>query len=451
MRISILDTTLRDGEQGRQFSFELEEKLRVCQKLDEFGIDYIEAGWPASNPRDAEFFQAARRFPLRHARLTAFGYVRHKLHPVDRDPQVVALLAAETPAVSVAADCRGLTAESHLIDRAAETIHYLYERGREVIFDASHFFEAYTDRPEDLVRLLVQSGQAGASILCLADTFGGTDTIRLARVCAEVRRALPSAILGIHAHNDLGLAAANTLAAVQEGFTHVQGCVNGYGEGCGNADLCPVIATLELKLGHETIGRDRLPRLAELSRFVAEAAGMPLREDQPWVGRRARTPWQRPGGAGPHFREGVAPDFEPFRVLRMEVSTRTAGQNQTQTQASVTVEVNGAAFAATSEGEGPIHALDRALKQCIAPIWPQVNDLELVNYTLRVLETQRGTAALARVLIEWRSREKNFCTVGVSENLILASWMALLDAAQVEIASAEGMAVPALAPQYWGV
>jgi hypothetical protein len=448
MRISILDTSLRDGEQGQQVFFSVEAKRRVCARLDEFGIDYVEAGAPGSDPKDAAFFREARSLELKHARLVAFGFIRHKAHPIAGDPQVRALLEAESPVVALSANCLEMLEDPRVLDRAAETVAYFYERGREVIFDASHFFALYGQRQEDALRLLRAAKEAGAAVLCLCDTHGATDTLRLAGICAEVRKALPGT-LGIHAHNDMGLAVANTLAAVQEGFTHVQGSVNGYGEGCGLADLIAVIATLELRLGHEAVGRERISRLGELARFVAEAGGAPDRADQPFVGRRARTPWPKQQ-AGAFFRESAAPDLEPFRVLSMEAATRVAGQNQTQTVATLTVEVNGMALSATCEGDGPIHALDQALKQCLSPVWPSVRELELVHYHLRVLEEHKGTAALARVFMEWKVGGRVFCTVGVSENLILASWTALLDAAQLALAGSIDRTAP-VASQDWAV
>jgi isopropylmalate/homocitrate/citramalate synthase len=450
MRISILDTSLRDGEQGHQVYFTVESKQRVCQKLDEFGIDLIEAGAPGSNPKDAQFFRESRHLTLSHARLVAFGFVRHRSHPVAEDPQVRALLDSEARVIAVSANCLELREDRQLIARAAETVEYLYSRGREVIFDASHFFEAYAAEPGDALRFLSAAKEAGAEVICLCDTLGQTDTVRLANVCSEVRRAIPGT-LGIHAHNDMGLAVANTLAAVQEGFTHVQGSVNGYGEGCGLADLIAVIATLELRLGHEAVGRERLAKLGELSRFVAEAGGAPERADQPWVGRRARLSGR---GLGPEtvlFREGAAPDFTPFRVLSMEVSTRIAGQNRTQTQASVTVEVRGAALSATCEAEGPLNALDRALRKCLAPVWPEIEELKLLQYNLRVLEEHRGTAALGRVTLEWSWREQVFCTAGVSGNIITASWVAMLDAAQVVVGKLESRQEPSPAAHDWAV
>lgn len=449
MRISILDTSLRDGEQGLQVFFSVEAKRRVCLALDEFGIDYVEAGAPASDPKDAEFYRQAKSLDLRHAKLVAFGFVRHKAQPIADDPQVRALLASEAPVVSLSANCIDLIDDPRLVDRVAESVAYFYERGREVIFDASHFFTLYRKRAEDAIRLLRAAKEAGAEVICLCDTHGATDTLQLAHVCAEVRRAIPGT-LGIHAHNDMGLAVANTLAAVQEGFTHVQGSVNGYGEGCGLADLISVIATLELRLGHEAVGRERLTRLGELSRMVAEAGGAPDRADQPFVGRRARTPYTGSEPGRPLFRESAAPDLEPFRVLSMEVGTRVAGQNQTQTVASVTVEVQGMALAGSCEGEGPIHALDLALKKCLAPVMPSIQELELIHYHLRVLDEHKGSAALARVHVEWRFGGRVFCTVGVSENLIMASWMALLDAAQVALIGALDRA-PVLANQDWAV
>ncbi len=293
MRIFTFDTTLRDGTQGEAVSFSVDDKIAIMHKLDELGIDYIEGGWPGSNPKDKEFFARARSLKLRHARLTAFGATRFAKNPVDKDPSVLALVEAETPSVAIFGKSWDLHVrralniteeENHKL--IWETVKFLKAHGREVIYDAEHFFDGYLHNPDFALRTLEQASRAGADVLCLCDTNGGTITSRLAEIVAEVRKRFDG-VIGIHTHNDSDVAVANALAAVEAGVTHVQGCMNGYGERCGNANLASIIANLEVKLGHTTIGAESLTRLTQVSRFIAELANLPLRNDQPYVGQSA--------------------------------------------------------------------------------------------------------------------------------------------------------------------
>src|ERR1700680_4033667 len=293
MRIQTFDTTLRDGTQGEAVSFSVDDKLIIAQKLDELGIDYIEGGWPGSNPKDKEFFSRARELDLKHSKLTAFGSTRFAKNPVEEDRNVRALVEAGTPVVSIF----GKTSDLH-VKRApahteadnliliSETVKYLKDHGKEVVYDAEHFFDGFAANPDYALRTLEAAHQAGADVLCLCDTNGGTITGRLVEMVAEVRKRFDG-IIGIHTHNDSGVAVANTIAAVEAGATHVQGCMNGYGERCGNANLASVMANLELKLGHTTIGLEKLASLAAVCRFIAELANLPLRNDQPFVGKSA--------------------------------------------------------------------------------------------------------------------------------------------------------------------
>src|SRR5215469_16849877 len=293
MRIATFDTTLRDGTQGESVSFSADDKLVIAQKLDELGIDYIEGGWPGSNPKDKEFFHRAAGLQLKHARLTAFGSTRFAKNPVEQDRNVQALVEAGTPVVSIFGKtwdlhvrrALGITLEENLL-LISETVKYLKDHGKEVVYDAEHFFDGYTANPEYALKTLEAAASAGADVLCLCDTNGGTLTGKLVDTFAEVRKRFDG-ILGIHTHNDSGVAVANTIAAVEAGATHVQGCMNGYGERCGNADLAAVIANLELKLGHTTIGPEKLASLSSACRFIAELANLPLRNDQPFVGKSA--------------------------------------------------------------------------------------------------------------------------------------------------------------------
>jgi 2-isopropylmalate synthase len=293
MKIFTFDTTLRDGTQGESISFSVDDKLIIAQKLDELGIDYIEGGWPGSNPKDAEFFKRAIELKLNHARLTAFGSTRFAKNPVHEDRNVRALVDAGTPVVAIFGKtwdlhvkrALGITNDENLV-LISDTVRYIKDHGREVVYDAEHFFDGYVANPEYAMQTLEAAKKAGADVLCLCDTNGGMITARLLEIISEVRRRFDG-VIGIHVHNDGDLAVANTLTAVEAGATHVQGCMNGYGERCGNANLASVISNLELKLGHTTIGPEKLASLTGVCRFIAELANLPLRNDQPFVGKSA--------------------------------------------------------------------------------------------------------------------------------------------------------------------
>src|SRR4051794_1703586 len=274
MKIATFDTTLRDGTQGESVSFSAEDKLLIAQKLDELGIDYIEGGWPGSNPKDKEFFERARDLRLRHAKLTAFGSTRLAKNAVEKDPNVRELIAAQTPVVSIFGKtwdfhvrrALGITEEENL-ELIADTVRFLKAHGREVVYDAEHFFDGYLANPSYALKTLEAANKAGADVLCMCDTNGGTMPMQVSEIVAVVRSRFDG-VLGMHAHNDSELAVANTLVAVEAGATHVQGCMNGYGERCGNANLCSILANLELKLGHTTVGPDNLKNLTGVARFV---------------------------------------------------------------------------------------------------------------------------------------------------------------------------------------
>jgi 2-isopropylmalate synthase len=511
MRIQTFDTTLRDGTQGEAVSFSVEDKLVITQKLDELNIDYIEGGWPNSNPKDKEFFQRARDLTLKHARLTAFGSTRFSKNKVEQDPNVRALLDAETPTISIFGKSWDLHVkralgieENENLALISETVKYLKDHGREVIYDAEHFFDGYNAHPDFALRTLEAAKQAGADILCLCDTNGGNLTHRIIEIVTDVRKRFDG-VLGIHTHNDCDVAVANTLAAVEAGCTHVQGCMNGYGERCGNANLVSIIANLELKLGHNTIGRENLQNLATLARFVAELANLPMRNDQPYVGHsafahkggvhvsavlkdsstyehvkpelvgnRQRVLLSDLSGRGnviyklkqhglaerldgearrqllervKHLehqgheleaaegsfellvREALHPGWNPFEVVSYDVTTRMIGG----TTATVTLRIQDSVHTATATGQGPMNALDLCLRQCLSAVYPNIKNVRLTDYKVRVLEPKKGTAAKVRVLVEWSDHRRSWATVGVSDNVIEASWCALVDAIRLEL------------------
>ncbi|MCS7026808.1 MAG: citramalate synthase [Bryobacteraceae bacterium] len=514
MKIFTFDTTLRDGTQGEAVSFSVEDKLVIAQKLDELGIDYIEGGWPGSNPRDKEFFARARELRLKHAKLTAFGSTRFARNRVHQDQNVRNLLEASTPVCSIFGKswdlhvhrALGISEEENLL-LIGETVKYLKDHGREVVYDAEHFFDGYQANPSYALRTLEAAKQAGADVLCLCDTNGGTLPHRLVEVIAEVRKRFDG-VLGIHCHNDADVAVANTLAAVEAGCTHVQGCFNGYGERCGNANLVSVLANLELKLGHTTIGPEKLAQLTSVARFIAELANLSVRNDQPYVGRSAfahkggvhvsavlkdSSTYEhiRPELVGNRqrvllsdlsgrsnilyklkqhglvdrldekshrelldrikhmefqgyeleaaegtfellVREALHPGLQLFEVISYEVTTRHANKDS-QTVATVTLKTQDGIHSATASGHGPMNALDLCLRQCLSQRYPAISNVRLVDYKVRVLDTKKGTAEKVRVLVEWSDHRRSWATVGVSDNIIDASWHALVDAIRLEL------------------
>lgn len=515
MRIWTFDTTLRDGTQGEAVSLSLDDKLVIAQKLDDLGIDYIEGGWPMSNPKDKEFFARAREVRFTHAKLVAFGATRFKNNPVEKDANTLALLEAGTPAISIfgkswdlhATRVLGVSEEEnlHLI---ADTVRFLKSHGREVVYDAEHFFDGYNANPDYALKTLEAAKNAGADVLCLCDTNGGTLTARVTEIVAEVRKRFDG-IIGIHCHNDSDLATANTIAAVEQGATHVQGTFNGYGERCGNTNLAAVIPILEVKLGHTTVGPENLTKLTPVAHFIAELANLPLAANTPFVGKsafahkggvhvsavlkdsstyehmepervgnRQRVLLSDLSGRGNVLyklkqhglddrinddarrallekiklmeyqgyeleaaegtfelivREALQPDVRLFEVVSYEVTSRTIDNRPSMTSATVILRVSDTIHSATATGEGPMNALDVCLRQCLSAVYPAIRDVRLTDYKVRVLDTKKGTAAKVRVLVEWSDHKRSWATVGVSDNVIDASWSALVDALRLEL------------------
>jgi 2-isopropylmalate synthase len=509
MRILTFDTTLRDGTQGEGICFSSSEKLLIAQKLDELGIDFIEGGWPGSNPKDREFFTRANELHLKNARLVAFGSTRLARFSVNDDPSVQALVSAGTPTVAIFGKSWDLhvqraleISEEENLRIISDTVRYLKAHGKEVIYDAEHFFDGYAANSAFALSTIEAAKSAGADVIVLCDTNGGTITSRLAAVCAAVRERVDG-VLGIHTHNDSDLAVANTLAAVECGFTHVQGCMNGYGERCGNANMVTVIANLELKMGHTTIGPEKLVDLTSVARFVSDLANLPMRGDQSYVGKsafahkagvhvsavlkdprtyehvspqsvgnRQRVLISELSGRGTigyklnehgldrlddparrklldqvkHLenqgyeleaaegtfelmvRQAQHPDIHLFDALSYQVVSEPVGST-----ATVTVKVKESKYSATAEGKCPVYALNLALRRCLSKLYPPVGEVQLTDYRIRVLDFKRGAAARVRVLIEWADHPKRWATMGVSEDVIEASWLALVDALRLEL------------------
>ncbi len=507
-KIALFDTTLRDGCQGEKINLSLEDKLRIARRLDELGFDYIEGGWPGSNPKDAAFFEQARRETWEHARIVAFGSTARPGGPVARDANLNALLAAETDAISIfgkswllhVRDGLQITPEQNR-ELIYESVRFLKVHGREVIYDAEHFFDGYKDDPDYALSTLQAAAEAGADVIVLCDTNGGTLPWEIAQITADVREVIHRP-LGIHAHNDGELAVANSLAAVEAGAVHVQGTINGYGERCGNANLISVIANLQLKLGYRCLPPAHLAKLTELAAFVADVANVAPRDEAAFVGKSA---FAHKGGVhvsavmrNPAMYEHIQPETvgNTRRVLLSELSGRSNvrykiaerkltrlnerqtaaivqavkelemrgysfeaaeasfdllvqrhrrnmpvyfelsgfriavekdGLHAPRSEASIRVRVDGRLEHTAAEGNGPVNALDNALRKALMRFYPQLALMRLVDYKVRVLSNGTGTAARVRVLIESQAGEERWTTIGVSENIIEASWEALVD------------------------
>ena len=515
MRVAIYDTTLRDGTQGENVNFSVEDKLRIARKLDEFGIDYIEGGWPGSNPRDRDFFEAAKTLNLKHAKLAAFGSTRHVKNKVEEDENVRQLIASETPVVTIFGKSWNLHTERALrvteeqnLEMIGSTVAYLKSQGREVVYDAEHFFDGYESSRDFALRTLESAKKNGADILVLCDTNGGTLPGRLSEIVADVMKTLGGPI-GIHTHNDSEVAVANAIAAVELGCSQVQGTINGYGERCGNSNLVSVVAGLQLKLGHECVAPEKLGQLTKLANYVADTANLEVPNGQAYVGRsafahkggihvsavlrdastyehvepeavgnRRRVLVSDLSGRSNIFfkleekgldqldddarkqilervkelenlgyeleaaegsfellvREIVQPDHFLFELEKLSSSTVKKGGEKTQHKVEMVVRTpNGQRWAEeTSEG-GPFDAMATALRKCLSEDYPRAFDVKLTDYKVRVLDPQKGVAARVRVLITWKDQDEVWTTVGVSDDVIEASFNALCDSLRLEL------------------
>lgn len=516
MRVFVYDTTLRDGTQGENIAFSVADKLAIARRLDEIGIDYIEGGWPGSNPRDAGFFDRAKaELRLRRARLVAFGSTRHAANPVEEDPNVRMLVEAETPVVAVFGKSWNLHTERALrvteqqnLEMIGSTVAHLKSLGREVIYDAEHFFDGYRSSRDFAFRTLDAALSAGADCLVLCDTNGGTLTAHLSEIVADVREHF-GGVIGIHTHNDCELAVANAIAAVELGATHVQGTMNGYGERCGNCNLISTICNLELKLGHTVVGRENVARLTAFANYVADMANLRLANGSAFVGKSA---FAHKGGihvsavlrdavtyehvepeavgnvrrvlvsdlsgrsnitfklqekgwddyltaearkqlldrikhlefegyelesADGSFellvRQALAVEKDLFRLRKMNMSIRKRGIEHSECEVAMTVETPEGVRNATVFASGPFDAMAGALRRCLANAYPAVADIRLVDYKVRVLNPGKGTAAKVRVLINWTDHVTSWTTVGVSDDVLEASWNALRDSVRLEL------------------
>jgi 2-isopropylmalate synthase len=518
--IVLYDTTLRDGTQGEGVNFSSGDKLRIACRLDELGIQLIEGGWPGSNPKDMEFFQRAKtELGLQQARIAAFGSTRKAKVPVEKDTQVQMLLETGTEVVTIF----GKTWDLHVFDvlrttldenvaMIFDTVSYLRQAGKEVIYDAEHFFDGYRASPAYALRTLEVAQEAGADCIVLCDTNGGSMPWDIERVMGEVQAAGITVPLGIHTHNDSEVGVANALAGVRAGAVHVQGTINGYGERCGNSNLVSIMANLSLKMGVDGVQPAQLAKLTEVANFVSELANLAPDDHAAYVGRSAfahkggvhvnavvKNPdsYQHidPTWVGNRLRvvvsdlsgkdniavkreqfglEGITPSEEravlrlikemehkgyafeaadasvelllrrtrpdyqaPFTLIDFTTAVDHRRGRGLFSEATVKVEIQGQIFHEVAEGNGPVNALNLALRKALERFYPRLVDVHLADYKVRILDTYKGTGATTRVLIDFSNGLHNWSTVGASTNIIEASWQALADGLEYALLNGE--------------
>ncbi|MBC8378968.1 MAG: citramalate synthase [Planctomycetes bacterium] len=518
-KVKIYDTTLRDGMQAEGVSFSAEDKLQIAQRLDEFEVDYVEGGFPLSNPKEEEFFARIKDVDFKHAKVAAFGSTRRAGNTVENDPCIGALMACGAEVVTLVGKAWDMHVTDVLrcsldenIELCADSVAYLVKNGREVVFDAEHFFDGYKANPEYAMKVLQAAADAGAGTLVLCETNGGALPDEVFAITEKVCKAFPKAVVGIHCHNDSDCAVANTLAAVRAGARHVQGTINGLGERTGNANLCTIIPNLSLKMGYETVGADNIQRLTELSRYVFEVANLAPSLNMPYVGESA---FAHKGGLhidalrkNEKTYEHISPELvgnerrfliselsgasnvldklekkkmitdkalarkilsrvqqlendgyqfetaeasfdllikkemgtyeKTFDLLKYHIDVERSTSGQMVTEATVKLQVDGKAEHVVSEGDGPVNALDSALRKALEPFYPNIRDMSLIDYKVRVVNARAGTAARVRVVIESRDQVDMWGTVGVSENIIEASWHALVDSVEYKLLKDKG-------------
>lgn len=508
-RVFIYDTTLRDGKQAEGINFSLNDMIAIARKLDAFGVDYIECGWPSSNPKDKSFFEELQKIDFKTSKIAAFGMTRHAKNKVSDDVNIKDLLAAKTPVVTIfgkswdlhVKEVFKITLENNL-EMVQDSIAYLKDHDKEVIFDAEHFFDGYNDNPEYALKVLQAAEKGGADSIVLCDTNGGMIPSKVSRIVATVKKEI-KVPLGIHAHNDSDCAVANSLVAVDAGAVQVQGTINGIGERCGNANLISIMPNLMFKMGHTFahIDEKKMRKLLEVSHYIYEIANLLPESRQPYtglsafahkagvhvnaveknsqtyehvnpalVGNKRRILVSEQAGKtnilekakelgikllkqfvpsmvtrikelenmGYEF-EGADASFEllakkisgtfkeRFRVESFKSFVHVQQKDKSIIEATVKVKVGDMEELTVAEGDGPVNALDTALKKALSVFYPVVKNIQLTDYKVRILNPKAGTAAQTRVLISFRYNGYEWGTVGVSENIIEASWQALVD------------------------
>ncbi len=518
--VLLYDTTLRDGTQGENINFSSEEKIRIARRLDDMGIHYIEGGWPGSNPRDKKFFELAKNIKWKNAKISAFGSTRRPFTLCDKDQNLLELIASQTPVVTIFGKSWDLHVEimkstqDENLAMIEESVSFLCEKGKEVIYDAEHFFDGYKDNRDYALKTLAAAVKGGSRMLVLCDTNGGTLTFELRGIIKDVMNFFKheDVKFGIHTHNDSGLAVANTVEAIHLGATMVQGTVNGYGERCGNADLMTIIPILCLKMKRDCMTEENLKKILRLSRFVSEMANIVPLNTRPFVGKSA---FAHKGGIhvsavikDPRAYEHVNPEsvgnhrnvlvsdlsgksnvefkakelglklggngytsekivkkikrleqegyqfdvadgsfkillekyteqFQPaFELESFRVTVEKNKNGPCNAHATIKISVAGQEEITAAEGKGPVSALDNALRKALYKFFPCVNLMHLVDFKVRVIDGRDGTGAKVRVLIASRDPNKIWNTMGVSEDIIEASWQALADSFYYKLANA---------------
>jgi 2-isopropylmalate synthase len=523
-KVFIYDTTLRDGAQGEGISFSVEDKIKIARRLDAFGMDYIEGGWPGAATKDTEFFDRMKAEPLTHSKLAAFGSTRRANIKCEDDALLKGLLDAETPVVTIVGKSWDVQVREALrvpleenLAMIGDSVRYLKSHGKEVIYDAEHFFDGYKENSEYALSALKAAADNGVDVLCLCDTNGGTLPHEIYEIVRAVVEQFPNVTVGMHPHDDADCGTANALAAVRAGSTHVQGTVNGFGERTGNANVISISAALRLKMGYDCLSDEAMADLTPLSEFVDEVANMTPNPRAPYVGRNAFT--HKAGlhvdaimkGSGKMYEhlepsqvgnvrrllvseyagsatiaqkasdlgyvldkrspetkavlneittrehqgfsfEGAEASFElllkkatgryrklfdliAFRVL----VEKRAGDPEAITEATLRLRVGDQEFLTVAEGDGPVHALDGALRSGLANFYPELNAIRLTDFKVRIVTTGDGTAAKVRTIVESTADHGDtWSTVGVSTNIIEASWQALVDAVEYGLLKEQG-------------
>ena len=514
-KIYILDSTLRDGMQSEGISFSVDDKLKIVRKLDEFSVDYIEAGNPSSNPKDIEFFERVAHENLKHSKIVAFGSTKRANVAACDDANIQALINANTEVVCVFGKSWRLHVRDILkisdkqnLEIIKDTVSYLKSAGKEVFFDAEHFFDGYKDDSEYAIQAIKAADDAGADCIVLCDTNGAAFPYEIEEITAAAKKAVKAKI-GIHCHNDIGMAAANSVFAVRGGARHIQGTINGIGERCGNANLCTIIPNLQLKLGYKCVDEEKIEDITALSRYVSEISNIANDKHQPYVGESAFS-----HKAGMHV-DGVLKNPDTFehikpesvgnsrKILVSEMSGRAnvykfirqidpyaekdseeakrvvdklkeleyggyqfegaessmellvrrvlgkyrpffkldqfkviisepPGQEKSAS-ALIKIHVGDSEEITAAEGEGPVDALDKALRKALERFYPQIATVRLTDYKVRVLEGDRAVESLVRVLVESSDGNNKWSTVGVSRDIIEASWVALVDSVEYKL------------------
>ncbi|HET9154730.1 MAG TPA: citramalate synthase [Solirubrobacterales bacterium] len=508
-QVKLYDTTLRDGMGGRGMSLSVGEKLKVAQALDALGVQFVEAGFPSSNPKEAELFERLAEVEFENATIVAFGMTRRRDRAAAEDEALGVLTSSFAPAVCLVGKSSPLHVEKVLrasrdenLAMVADSIAFCREEGKRAIFDAEHFFDGYREDSAYALECVAAAAEAGAENVTLCDTNGGSLPSYVAEATAVVVEALGDAVeVGIHTHDDSGCGVANSLAAVEAGARLVQGCVNGYGERCGNANLATILPALQLKMGFEVVGAEQLASLTPTAHYLDELCNLTPDPDRPYVGRNAFAHKAGMHAAGVEADPGTFEHLDPalvgnerdvlaselagkatirsqadhagielddqaatravqrlkeqehrgyhyeaapasfelllrreagtykplFRLESFRVVVEKHAGGEVTTEATVKVEVDGDRYFEAAEGNGPVNALDKALRAAIAGKYPHLADVELTNYKVRILDEAHGTGAVTRVLLDSADEEREWGTTGVSENIIEASWEALVD------------------------